>query len=152
MRLRCSQNCKSLNSFFRRKVKDCFRYLEFLTVPFLRFPLNTLGAQGAVVVSIPRIVHVCACIITVHAYVHRRNFWRPKRMIMPNSCGHLCWVVVSCFLGHSTRLLVFLLSVSLLLTAFTPMVSFSPSHPVSCNICTKSLEATEPHINYPPSY
>lgn len=47
-------------------MKDCFRYLEFHLVPFLRFPLNVPGAQGAVVASVPRIVRA--------AGVCRRNF------------------------------------------------------------------------------
>lgn len=50
----------------RRKVNDCFRYLEFHLVPFLRFPPHVLGAQGAVVASVPRIIHA--------AGVCRRNF------------------------------------------------------------------------------
>lgn len=99
---------------------------------------------------------ICVC-ISMHAYVHCRNPCPCKRMILPDSCSHLCLFAVSCFFRHSTRLLVFLRSVSLLLTVFTPMVSFSLS-PLSHITLVRmpwkpqSLWKLLPHINYPLSH
>lgn len=108
-------------------MKDSLRYLKFLLEPFLRFPLNTEGAHGAVAVSILWIGHLCvyiyACFSALQEFlaVQKDESAQQLQSLMLGCCLVFSWILTD---SSSSS------SLSLLLSVFAPMVSFSlsPSH------------------------
>lgn len=135
---------KHLNPLAGRKVKDCLRYLKFLTVPFLGFPQYSRSSccQHSLGYPCVRVYVNCECLCASEEFPRTRqdNNAQQLRSLVWGCCLLFSWTFHQtscpppapplppltpphCFHSHG--------------------VSFPP-HPVSCNICTKSLEATQP--------